>query len=526
MKVGYNMKTIIGFDTFDIMGPIMIGPSSSHTAGAVRIGLMAGQLCNYSPTEIEVLFHGSLASTYSFHKTDVAVVAGVLGIPVDDERIRDSVKIADKRNIKVKFGTTYIEGAHPSTILIKLKNEKHKEYIVRSATIGGGNILIEEVNGNKLNSNGKHYNLVISLDSENISDLEKIIHEEVNKNYSSGLNEQSKMKYLNIECESKIDECIIENLRNLSSVHELYYFAPIMATSNNSEKQFTTIEELINKSKEYNCLISDTVIKFECINSNRTEEEVISEMAKNYNAMKESIKNGSDHENLMLANIFGGNVKKMNEFIYNGRSICGISLSKVIKNALAVMEVNGSMGKVVACPTAGSAGTLPAAVITIAEINNIDDEKVIKSLFTGAGIGKVVAENATISGSVGGCQAECGVASAMAAAIITELFGGNYDQITSASSIALGNILGLVCDPVAGTVELPCIQRNVMAAANAIVSAEMALAGIDSVIPLDEMIGALKEVGDLMDNSLKDTLGAGISNTQTARKIEAKLLKK
>ena len=174
------------------------------------------------------------------------------------------------------------------------------------------------------------------------------------------------------------------------------------------------------------------------------------------------------------------------------RSICGTTLTKVIRNADAVMEVNGSMGRVVACPTAGSAG-----------------------------IGIVIAKNATILGAVGGYQAECGSASAMAAAAITEMFGGNYSQVLSAVSLALGNILGLVCDPVAGMVEIPCIQRNTIATLNAIISVEMTLAGADSVITADEMISAMNEVGRLMDTSLKDILEAGISNTPTARSIEA-----
>jgi L-serine dehydratase len=161
----------------------------------------------------------------------------------------------------------------------------------------------------------------------------------------------------------------------------------------------------------------------------------------------------------------------------------------------------------------------------LAESNRIPDDKVIQSLFTGAGIGIIIAENASISGSVCGCQGECGSASAIAAAIITDMFDGSYDQILSAVSLALGNVLGIVCDPVAGIVEIPCIQRNTIAAVNAIICAEMALAGVDSVIPADEMIGALDEVGRLMDSSLKDTLGAGISNTFTARKIEKEMLK-
>lgn len=519
------MEHTNSFDVFDIIGPIMVGPSSSHTAGAVRIGLMAGQLCDYKPKAIQVLFYGSLASTYSFHKTDVAVVAGTMGIGVSDERIRDSVKIAEENGIKVEFGIAKLEKAHPSTIIIVLKDEDGKEHIMRTATIGGGNIFIEEVNGYRVDLDGKQNALVGITTIKDKAKFNKLIEDNIGKEFTietfNPVDENYSFKLIS---QNSIDKDKVDKLNGLEEIKEAYNLKPIMAASVASKGFYGTVKELIEESKNNNCSISETVLKFECESSNRAEEEVLNEMKQNYLAMKEAIEKGVEKESVMLANIFKGNANKINQFIESKKSICGVELSKVTRNALAVMEINGSMGKIVACPTAGSAGTVPAAVITIAENNGISDDKAVKALFAGAGIGIIAAENATISGAVGGCQGECGVASAMAAAIITEMFGGDYDSVDSAVSIALGNILGLVCDPVAGTVELPCIQRNVMAAANAIVSAEMALAGVDSVIPADEMIGALDEVGKLMHDSLKDTLGAGISNTPTARKIEAKLL--
>ena len=512
------------FDVFDILGPIMVGPSSSHTAGAVRIGLMAGQLCDYNPKEIKVLFYGSLASTYSFHKTDVAVVAGIMGIGVDDERIRDSVDIAKEKGIKIEFGIANLKEAHPSTIIIELKDQYDRKHIMRTATIGGGNISIEEVNGYRVNLDGKQNALVGITSMKNKMEFSRLVEGHIGKGFTveifNPINERFSFKLIS----QNIDKEKTNKLKMLDEIEEIYNLNPIMAASVSPESFYGTIWELIEESRKNNCSISETVLEFECKSSNRTKEEVFNEMKRNYMAMKEAIAKGVEKESAMVANIFKGNAKKMNEFIKSQKSICGVQLSKVTRNALAVMEVNGSMGKIVACPTAGSAGTVPAAVITIGESNGIPDDKIIKALFTGAGIGIIAAENATISGAVGGCQAECGVASAMAAAILTEMFGGNYDSIDSAVSISLGNILGLVCDPVGGTVEIPCIQRNVMAAANAITSAEMALAGVDSIIPADEMVQALNEVGELMHVSLKDTLGAGISNTPTARKIEAKLL--
>lgn len=515
------MKCSNAFDVFDIVGPIMIGPSSSHTAGAVRIGLIAGQLCGYEPKEVAVFFHGSLASTYSFHKTDVAVVAGVMGIGVDDERIKNSIGLAAEKGIKVKFDKIDLKGAHPSSILIEITDNRGNKNVVRSATIGGGNIQIEEINGYLVDIDGKQ-DCIIGLTEEcEKSQFEAKVKGLLGKDMEILRFEIAKdMRSFKLENGGAIDSELLNLIKSQKFIKEAHLIKSVVPLSVKGKRFFESCRELAEESKKNNCTISKTVIKFEAMKSSRSEEQVIQEMKEAYLAMKQSVEKGLEKESELLGNIFKGNAAKMDKYIKSNRSICGASVSKVVRNALAVMEVNGSMGRIVACPTAGSAGTVPAAVLTIAQENNISDEDVVKSLFTGAGIGIVIAENASISGSVCGCQGECGAASAMAAAIITELFGGDYDQILSAVSLSLGNLLGMVCDPVAGMVEIPCIQRNTISAMNSIISAEMALAGVDSVIPADEMIGALNEVGEMMDMRLKDTLGGGISATPTARKIE------
>jgi L-serine dehydratase len=288
-----------------------------------------------------------------------------------------------------------------------------------------------------------------------------------------------------------------------------------------SRRFYSTCKELMDISVKNNCQMSDTVIEFEAECSGRSAGAVMDEMRQMYAAMRRSIAKGNEKESEVLGNMFKGNAKRMDSLIRAGRSICGTTLSEVTRNALAVMEVNGSMGCIVACPTAGSCGTMPAAVITLAERNLVPEDTAVKALFTGAGIGIVVAQNASISGAVGGCQAECGTASALSAAALTEMFGGSCSMVLSSVALALGNLMGLICDPVAGMVEIPCIQRNVMAAANAVVSAEMALAGVDSVVPVDEVIGAMDEVGRLM--SVPEALGAGMSNTPTARRLQRQI---
>lgn len=518
------MKCSNAFDVFDIVGPIMIGPSSSHTAGAVRIGLIAGQLCGYEPKEIAVFFHGSLASTYSFHKTDVAVVAGAMGIGVDDERIKNSIDLAVQKGIKVRFDRIKLEGAHPSSMLIEITDKDGNKHVVRAATIGGGNIQIENINGYSVDIDGKQDCLIGLTEECDESQFETVIKGLLDKNMELLRFEIAKdMHSFKLENGGAINPDLLKVIKAQEFIKEAHLIKSVVPLSAKDKRFFKSCSELVEESKNNNCSISETVIKFEAMKSSRSEEQVMQEMKEAYLAMKQSVEKGLEKENELIGNIFKGNAAKMDKYIKNNRSICGVSVSKVVRNALAVMEVNGSMGRIVACPTAGSAGTVPAAVLTIAQENNLRDEDLVKSLFAGAGIGVIIAENASISGSVCGCQAECGAASAMAAAIITELFGGDYDQILSAVSLSLGNLLGLVCDPIAGMVEIPCIQRNTIAAVNAIISAEMALAGVDSVIPADEMIGAMNEVGDMMDIRLKDTLGGGISNTPTARRIEKKI---
>lgn len=500
----------------------MIGPSSSHTAGAVRIGKIAGQLCGYKPKVICVYFHGSLASTYLTHKTDSAIIAGIIGMDVDDKGIKNSIEKATNEGIEIYFDKIQLHDVHPNTMVISIKDRLNEEYIVRAATIGGGNILIEQINNYKTNINGKKDCIVGLTTYKNKDEFRQAIESESDSLFR-------------IECFSEIDNGnaftligvtalkneFFEKIKTIKQIKEALLIKSILPYSVSEKPFFHSCKELVEKAMADNCEISDIVIDFEAETSDRTREQVFEQMMKIFYDMKESINTGITFENQLLGNIFKGNAAKLEKYFKSGRSICSPALTKMIRNALAVMEVNGSMGRVVACPTAGSAGALPAVLVTISEENNISEHDVVQSMFTAAGIGIIIAENATISGAVGGCQAECGVASAMAAAAVTEIFGGNYHQILSAVSLALGNILGLVCDPVAGMVEIPCIQRNTIAATNAITAAEMALAGVDSIIPADEMISAMEEVGRLMDSSLKDTLGAGISNTPTARRIEA-----
>ncbi|MGD9581020.1 MAG: L-serine ammonia-lyase, iron-sulfur-dependent, subunit beta [Vampirovibrionia bacterium] len=201
-------------------------------------------------------------------------------------------------------------------------------------------------------------------------------------------------------------------------------------------------------------------------------------------------------------------------------------LSKILSYAIAVMEENQRMGIIVACPTAGACGIVPACIVAIAEEYNMDESSQISALLTAAGIGKLVAQKVALAGAVAGCQAECGVASAMAAGAVVQMMGGTNHQIINACALTLKNLLGLACDPIAGLVEVPCIKRNGFIAIHAICAAELSLAGVDSVVPFDEVVKAMSQIGDLMSPLLKETSEAGLARSTTGKRISNELIQK
>lgn len=282
--------------------------------------------------------------------------------------------------------------------------------------------------------------------------------------------------------------------------------------------KYNSISELSQRAEEMNIKISELALKDQAVLMEKDEDDLKSTMRTMLEVMRQSTKEGIHSEKRSISGLTGGDAYKLDQVVKEGRTICGSMLGKALTKALSASETNACMGKIVAAPTAGSCGILPAVLMTIAEERNIDDEELVMALFTASAIGMVIANKASISGAEGGCQAECGSASAMAAAALVELCGGTPAMVGHACAISLKSVLGLVCDPVAGLVEIPCIKRNAMGAANAFVAAELALAGIESKIPVDEVIHAMKTIGDSMLPALKETAEGGLAATPTAKK--------
>ena len=287
---------------------------------------------------------------------------------------------------------------------------------------------------------------------------------------------------------------------------------------------FNSIAELVELAQKANCPISQIVIQWEMENNFVAEEKQRVMMLKNWQVMEESLKRGLTNYEKSVSGLTGGDAVKL--YAYRQHGYTGEAVLSAAASAVGVSEVNAVMGRIVACPTAGSCGIVPAAIYAAAEKNGNNIDEIVDALFTASGIGMVVEANASIAGAYGGCQAECGTAAGMAAGALVQLAGGTPEIVGNAVALAIKNLLGLACDPVAGLVEVPCVKRNGFIAVHAMVAADMAMAGVQSVIPVDDVIDAMNRIGRSMPSSIKETAEGGLATTKTGLRLTKEIFGK
>lgn len=435
---------------FEIIGPVMVGPSSSHTAGMARIGAVANKLFGDTPEKITLTFSHGMRKTYQGHKSDAAVIGGILGMGEASPTLKTSIESANKQGIEIKIDF-FDESYPPNTVLIEL-SKGNKNFSIEGVSVGGGSIAI-----NKINDEATDYTPELSYGATVCDDM-KISH----------------------------------------------------------------IKDAINLCKEKNLTLSDLAIEYESKRSGFSKEKIRSIMEEQLAVMKKSISAGIGGNNPMLYGLTGGNdAKKLSD---KTATISGGLVPKAVSYAFAVMEHNASMGIIVAAPTAGSAGIVPGCLLTLQEKYSFSDDELCDALFCAAIFGVIMAHRGvSFSGSVGGCQGEVGVSSAIASAAIVSLFDKSAEVQSQAMAMCMKNMLGLVCDPIAGPIEVPCIKRNALGVANAFISADMATAGIESYIPPDEVIDALIDVQKRIPKELKCTVCGGLACTKTAKNLREKL---
>lgn len=289
------------------------------------------------------------------------------------------------------------------------------------------------------------------------------------------------------------------------------------------ELNINTFEQLKEACISRNKQIYEIAQENMAMESDMAVELVRTFAAKSLYAMKEAIQSGMASKELSMSGMCGQDCFKVQKRYKSERAMFGSVFEKIIEYALATSEENIRMGKIVACPTAGSCGILPAALVAVSEEFNLSEREQLNALITAGEIGRIISIKVALAGAVAGCQAECGVASAMSAAAVCQMRGGNVSQILNATALALKNLLGLTCDPVAGLVEVPCVKRNPFLAVHSITAVELALSGVESKIPIDEVIDAMEQTGALMSPTLKESSQAGLATTKTALEVQKKV---
>lgn len=285
---------------------------------------------------------------------------------------------------------------------------------------------------------------------------------------------------------------------------------------------FAALREIVDTAKKEQKQFWEVILEEDCRERNVDAEESFAKMSGIFEAMREADRTYNPALR-SVSKMAGGDGAKLECYRSKENPLVGDFLMEVMEKAVKMGESNACMKRIAAMPTAGSCGVIPAVLLTYQEQKNVSDDRIIEALYVAGGIGGVIAENACISGAEGGCQAEIGSASAMAAGAVMYLEGGNDEEIIHACALALKNMLGLTCDPVAGLVEVPCIKRNVSGAVNAVVSSQMAAAGIRSVIEPDEVIDSMRRIGKLIPSCLRETGKEGLAATQTARRISERI---
>ncbi len=286
---------------------------------------------------------------------------------------------------------------------------------------------------------------------------------------------------------------------------------------------YESITEIVSEAEKRHIRISDLVLKDQAEAMETDPLEIYEKMETDLFVMQESIREGQKKDQKSMSGLTGGEGYRMKAYAEKTGGLCGPFLTNALSRALAVAGCNASMGRIVASPTAGSCGILPGCLISMMEDQHIPEKDIVMSMFTAGAFGMVIAKRASIAGAQGGCQAECGSAAAMAAAALVELKGGTPSQCADACAMAIANQLGLVCDPVAGLVEIPCIKRNVSGLMIAFSSADMALSGIPAMIPADECLDAMRSVGDTMSEALKETAKGGLATTPAGLRMRRKV---
>ena len=542
--------------TFDILGPVMVGPSSSHTAGALRIAQMAASLCDAPIERVTFTLYNSFARTYAGHGTDRALLGGILGMHTDDPDIQRSFGIARERGLAWDFVASDAgSGLHPNTVDIEMGCADGTVTSVRGESLGGGKARLVRVNGVSVDLTGRMPALFVA--HRDVPGMLALMTGElgaagVNIAYmSSYRTTPGQLAYALFECDTlPAGEELDAMLSGINASPDVFGVRIVRASGTTqvagdatSKRDFASGAELLERcaaegaargardadgsSVDGGAHISTKSAPGVSIGALmrlreedlRGADEARSLMGRVIEVMRQETSEPIAHPGRSLGGMLDGQAARV--FGWDGPvgALCGPTLTTACAWAMATLERSARMGIIVAAPTAGSSGVLPGALLACVDVLGAelaDESALIDALYCAAAVGAIIERNASVAGAEGGCQAEVGSASAMAAAALVQLLGGSPALCLDAATLAISNLLGLVCDPVRGLVEVPCQARNAIGVANAYTAAQMALSGVALPIPFDEAVEAMAQVGHALPESLRETALGGLAATPSA----------
>ena len=503
----------------DVVGPVMRGPSSSHSAASVRIGRLARDLCGGTPDSVLIEFdtEGSLATTHESQGSDIGLFAGLLGWEADDERLPRSAAALADAGVALEIRIATLHDPHPNTYRLTLRRGGVEHRLVALST-GGGMIEVVSIDGTKVALYGDY--AVTVLDTRDDGRSTAAMLEARGDLDAVELVGGSPARVIVCAQRALTDA----EIAALSMVARARRLAPVLPVRSRRGLRvpFLHAGEMARHADPATRRLSEFALEYECARGGIGQDEVLAQMRKILEVVRGGVRiglAGTDYADRILPR----QSHRFAAMLDEKKLLDGGLLNRAILCVTALMEVKSSMGVFVAAPTAGSCGTFAGTCLAAAEARGSDEEATLRAMLAGGLIGVFVATRSSFAAEVGGCQAETGAGAAMAAAALVELAGGNAAQALSASSHALQNVLGLVCDPVANRVEAPCLGRNIAGAANALACANIALAGYDHLIPLDEVLDAHREISENMARELRCTALGGLSVTPTSKAIEAKM---
>ncbi len=504
----------------DVLGPVMRGPSSSHTAGAYHLATLARSLLGAAPVEADIAFDpdGSYARTFREQGADRACALGLLALPLTDERFTEALELADREKLTIRFATERLpEANHPNSVRMRLKAQDGQELTVFGNSIGGGQVEIFLLEGWPVSLTGATHEVLVETKEASETEIEEQLRSDRFTQGEPRRERRDGRTLISVRRTGALSESLADELRKSSDVSHLWQARPLMFVKR-GQPPFADAAEMVQLCRKRSLSAGKLGAWYEAQVLGISEEDVVVEMVRRFEIMFGSVEEGLRGQSSMQ--LLRSSADKIMAADRADRLPTGGMHTRAAARAMAAMHVNCSMGVVCAAPTAGSAGVLPGVLATLLLEQQVSKRAIADALFAAGLIGMIVAQRATFAAEEAGCQVEIGAAGAMAAAAVVEAAGGTAQQAADAAAVCFQNTMGSVCDLVQGIVEIPCHTRNAVAASSAFVVADLILGGYENPIPLDETIDAVHAVGKAMPSELRVTSLGGLAVTPSALNLK------